>query len=92
MGFSNRDILVYEITDPTNPAQILNLEIESEGNAFRLSFADDGDGPKTHLVLMLAEQKSPVRIEKNVPSNLRSMDNGGDYIIIAHPLFLSKLR
>jgi len=90
-GFTQEDIWVYDITDATNPIQMVNPEIERTDAKYQVSFADEVSHAKTYLALTHAQTKKPVQIVKEVSSNLRSMENGSDYIIITHEDFYKSI-
>ncbi|MBN2145763.1 MAG: hypothetical protein JW726_00185 [Anaerolineales bacterium] len=88
-GFSSADITVYEITDASQPVRVLNPAVTPSGGAYQASFqVSHGAGAGYALVAETA-LKTPAALSYYTPPELRSDDNGADYIIIAHPDFLS---
>ena len=99
-GFSQKDVSVYDITDAVNPIRIVNPKIEPTGEKHQVSFQDEENVAKTYLALTSAQKKKPVKIVKDIPSNLRSMDTplppfgrgeGSDYIIITYEDFYKNI-
>jgi len=90
-GFTQEDVFVYDITDATNPKRIINPQVELAGTKYRVSFHAEGNTAKRYLALTTAQKKTPVKSVKDNPSNLRSINNGSDYIIITHEDFLTSI-
>ena len=79
-SFSEPDILVYEISDPTDPQPVTALTIDGEAGSYRVSFAADPDG--LYLALTPAALHRPVWLKPEVPSAWRQPDNQADYLVI----------
>ena len=90
-GFTQEDILVFDITEAANPIRIVASEIESAGARYRVTFQDEVYTAKTYLALTAAQRRKPVKIVEDIPSNLRSTENGSDYIIITHKDFYESI-
>ena len=90
-GFTTDTLEVYDITTPTAPVRILNAVVESASETFTLRFQDTITAEHRYIALAPEQRKSPLSIEKDVPSALRSTANGADYLIIAPAEFHAAL-
>lgn len=90
-GFSSSDVEVFDITDPLNVAQIVGATVTPNGAIFSLAFAD-ALASREYLALTPARRLTPSSISQATASNLRSSNNGADYIIIAPKDFVSNLQ
>ena len=90
-GFTQRDISVFDITDVTNPVWIIHPKIESAGTKYRVSFQNKWNTANTYLALTAAQKRKPAKIVEDIPSNLRSTENGSDYIIITRKDFYESI-
>ena len=85
-GFMASDIEVFDVTAPTNPTRILSATVEA-GGTYTLTFEHTISGEHHYLALTPARRSSPLSIEEDSTSDLRSNANGADYIIITHSDF-----
>ena len=93
-GFSDREISVFDITDPERIMKIGNISIEAEAaSVYGVSFSAAVSGRKRYAVLGISAEQSPLSIESGAlvrsdrEVDLRSTDNAADYLIITHPDF-----
>ncbi|MBI4674525.1 MAG: hypothetical protein HY741_23005 [Chloroflexi bacterium] len=82
-GFSNSNLVGYDITDPNNVAR-LNVSALANGGTFSASFGDTLNAPTEYFVLADSQFISPSGITKDTPSALANTSNGADYIIITY--------
>lgn len=84
-SFTSNEIQVYDITNYYN---ITQLNILSEGSG-AIQFVDsiNSDIPKKYLALTPQAYKSPIKIEKDTPSNWRDIQHEVDFIIISYDDF-----
>jgi hypothetical protein len=90
-GFTREDVLVFDITDATNPIGIIDPRIEPAGTKHRVTFQNEASTARTYLALTAAQRRKPVKIVEDIPSSLRSIENGSDYIIITHKDFYESI-
>lgn len=90
-GFSSGSILAYDLSDIFNAIKINreSLVIEEEGATYTITFADEALVKKDYWVgtetgIMTVPSKD---IIEDQPSDLQSVDNKADYILITHPAF-----
>jgi Peptidase family C25/Propeptide_C25 len=88
-GFNSPDIQAYDIASPRNPIRILNLEEFSNAGGYSAIFQVNHQINEKFFMLSVDAYQTPKSITLYTPPDLRSPDNGADYIIIAHPDFLS---
>ncbi len=86
-GFTTSTLELLDVTMPSSPARILNAAIQPSGGGYDLTFQHAITSEHRYIALSLAQRLSPLRIERNAPSNLRSSANEADYIIITHADF-----
>lgn len=91
-GFSSNAVNIFDITDPTNVARIINTSALTEGNTYTLQFEDTAQAGTRYLSLADTLSKSPVSIEIDQPSSWKSTSNGADYIIITHEDFYTSAQ
>ena len=85
-GFSGASLQVFDITDPYNVA-LINETTTQNGEIFTAQFFDNASAPREYIALTNSQRKTPANITLDTPSNLRSTNNGADYIIITHNRF-----
>ncbi len=89
-GFTDRNIQVYKI----GQSKIVGGRIEettdlNDFSSLQISFQDQVSSGKTEYVALApSAKKKPYKIMQANASNLRSQQNGADYIIISHPRFI----
>jgi hypothetical protein len=66
-GFTSPDILLFDITDTTNPKKVTNTTIEG----YTLRFEDTISGSKKYLAITTGSTDTPPLIETDVVSNLK---------------------
>ncbi|MEW6380294.1 MAG: C25 family cysteine peptidase [bacterium] len=92
-GFMEKEISVFNVTDPENVLKIRPASIETEGGStYRIKFSDEFSGSRRYAALSTQAEKVPLSLESPAArpgeeDDLRSSDNGADYLIITHPDF-----
>ena len=79
------DIFIFDITDFSNVQLIENYEYENE----KVTFVDQvtNNFPQKYFITASENFLEPLRIEKDISSNLRDQTNGADFIIITYDDF-----
>lgn len=81
-GFSEPDVMLFDITDPRRPKIVTGAEILSDGETFTLRFT-----PRSAESIFVAVTASgvnpPDAMWADRPSNLRASSNAADYVVIA---------
>jgi hypothetical protein len=81
-GFTDGSIQVFDLTQPRRPRRLLALRRVPEGDGFRVIF--EPRTPETpYLVVSHAGVLSPLALEADTPSDLRSTAHQVDYLAIA---------
>ncbi|MBC8253519.1 MAG: hypothetical protein H8E35_05770, partial [Ardenticatenia bacterium] len=91
-GFSQPDVVIFDITDPANAVRLIGQAVEREGNAYTVSFSDSITGRRRYLAVSSRAIKRPARIAPASPTDLRAPDKQADYIVITHPNFRQSLQ
>ena len=87
-GFSQSAIELFDITQPECPVRLLNADILPGGGNYTVIFSDLGStNEKEYLILTNDKKLSPYSIIEDTLSNLHSVQNQADYIIITHADF-----
>jgi hypothetical protein len=87
------DLTTFDVTDPLAVTRVLNTEWEeSDPGYYRVRFADTLSGVRGYWTGLPSAYLSPVSIESDSPSDLRSTANSADYIIISHGDFYSAVE
>jgi hypothetical protein len=92
MGFTQNDINVFDISDPLNPARIINHRVDPVGTSTTVSFQDNFQGQRNYVALTSSQFDTPSNLFQDNPSTLKDLQNGADYIIIAHESFLNSVN
>lgn len=91
-GFSQGEIEILDLTNPTHPLMIINGEITTAGSDYSIRFDYAGDGNPVFLAQTLSHPIMPMSIQQDTPSYLRSTENGADYLIITCSDFYSAVQ
>jgi len=81
-GFTNRNILVFDVTDPRNPALNIATSIRDTAGNYRVSLVP-ATPDTTYLAITPNAAITNMNAWADTPSNLSSRDNRADYIVIA---------
>ncbi len=91
-GFSQPDVSIFDITDPANAVRLNGYAVESEGDAYAVSFSDEVPGQRRYLVVSSMAIKEPTRMALADDTDLRASDNQADYLVITHPDFRESIK
>ncbi len=79
-GFTNADILVFDITDPDRPTLKTDTTISGTNGNYRVSFTPSS--PETPYLACTADAASAGRSRAVNPSHLSATGNRADYVLI----------
>ncbi|HSE36655.1 MAG TPA: C25 family cysteine peptidase [Blastocatellia bacterium] len=82
-GFSNKQIRVMDITDPS-AAQEINGSVAKSESGFAITASGRKSGKRTLLAFTDERVKKPAAIAANHPSDWRSTEHSADLVIITH--------
>jgi hypothetical protein len=82
-GFSEPDIRVFELTDPSRPARVQGATVDRDEKGYRVSFSADSSADGVYLAVTAAGVLSPAEVWLDEPSRLRWPSNGAEYVVIA---------
>jgi hypothetical protein len=85
--FSESDVSIFDISDPSNVVRVVNPLVEPDGGAYTVTFQDIIEEQARYLTLTSAQRKASVAMIIDQPSDLRSPTNAADYVIITHDAF-----
>lgn len=92
-GFSDRNVRVYDITNPSRPVRLTGVQVIATGDStYRVRFQANPAGDSRYLAVADAAAKPPKRIEAPRASAVRSPTNGADWIIISPAEFLPQAQ
>ena len=94
-AFPTRSPLAYRVSSEGLEAKFENLDGQLEGadpRTYTVSFEDSQDAPAKYAVVRLEDVKLPLAVLPAPHSGLRSPTIKGDYLIIAHPIFMEALE
>ncbi len=88
-GFSDSDVGVYDITDPTDPVRLTDTQVDWQGT---LRFSDITPTAEKYIAVLL--QKPPLMEPDSIArvgagTDLRATGSGAGYLIITHADFTS---
>jgi hypothetical protein len=89
---SQPDIVIYEITNLDEVAEVVNFSVEGENQNHLATFETQVTGAKTYYVSTTEQIKSPIRIALWAPAKLKAPKNGADYILITDQGFLQAVQ
>jgi len=87
-GFSINDLALFDLNDPFAIVALTGYEVQAEGLDYKIIFEDEVLSTQTYWIEGRAELLQIESIEKDIPSNLHSLSNAADYLLISHPDFL----
>lgn len=82
-GFTNSDLVAYDITDPANLSK-LNISATLNSGTFTGAFSDQVNSAREYFVLATSQFSTPLSVVQDTPSTLTDVSNGADYIIITY--------
>ncbi len=80
-GFTTPDIVVFDVTEPTNPVWIRALNVQGTGSAYSVSFARTGRSSDYYLVG--GERVRNVSLQQLVDAGLKGRTAGAEHVVIA---------
>ena len=83
-NFNEDDVSIFDISDPSNVVRLVNPLIEPSEDAYTVRFQDTIEEQGCYLALTSAQRKPPAAMIMDQPSDLRSLTNAADYVIITH--------
>ena len=86
-GFSNDQIVVYEVNNPHAAVIINNVAVAPYGLDYVASFQDTVGAPTHYWAMATGAYRKVQIIEEDTASNLGSTANATDYILITHEDF-----
>ncbi|MEW6208940.1 MAG: C25 family cysteine peptidase, partial [Acidobacteriota bacterium] len=89
-GFSQNQIKVVDVTDPSNPVEVDSLVSQGQ-DGFTVTATASGAGERRLLALRRGSALSAASIRLDQPSNLKSRSRKPDFIIITHRDFAASL-
>jgi peptidase C25-like protein/lamin tail-like protein len=89
-GFSNSEIRVLDITDPNDVLEVTTA-VERKGS-YSVSFSAPAKRQRTLLAFASNRISKPAELIADQPSNLRSSQEGADFVIITSRGFASALE
>lgn len=82
------DIVIYDITDPNQVAEVINFSVEGDNKDYQTTFEAPAGENQTYYVATTQQIKSPLTLAPWKSAQLSSQKNGADYIIITAQEFL----
>jgi len=81
-GLSGPDILLYDITDPLDVVEMVNIDVEPRGEGYAALFEVEPEETRTYTVLTAGQALQPASMEFREPAALLDPGNGADYLLI----------
>jgi len=89
-GLTKPDAIALDVSDPLHPTRILSATV-SAGASYTLTFEAETPADQRFAVFGTATIRDPLGITADELSNLRSAENGADYVIITHRDFYTSV-
>jgi uncharacterized repeat protein (TIGR01451 family) len=89
--FTDNNVEVWDVSVPTRTVLISNTVVVPGGVTYTLRFEDSVSPTVEYWAQTVGQRLSPLSIELDAPSDLYSLDNGADYIMISHADFFSSM-
>ena len=90
-GLSQPDLMIYDVTDPYEAMEVVNVSVQVNGPDYTAAFEDVLSGTKTFIVSTVDEVMQPDSMERMDPVDLKNTANGADYLLITAEEFLSSV-
>jgi hypothetical protein len=89
-GLTEPDIVIYDITNPFEVAEITHFTVTGEKRDYQATFetALMGEEKRQYVISTLSQIQSPQQITPIQPRQLKSPKNAADYILITAQAFL----
>ena len=91
-GLSGPGIRLFDITDPGEVKEVVNISIGPYGPAYKAIFEDQVAGAKTYYLLTDGRVRQPENTTLWQSANLESPANGADWIVITARDFLASVE
>lgn len=92
-GFTNPDLLLYDVSEPRLPRRLTGFEVGVGGANNRTLTAQLQASPaRSFLALAAGRVRQPKQIVAPLPSSVRSPANAADWIVISHADFLAEAQ
>ena len=88
-GFSQDQLRVVDITDPLSPCLIQGFTVQEQAGTYTIFLEQNLPEPHTFLVQTESSTLHPSAIQASITDDLKSTDNGADYVIITHPTLVA---
>lgn len=87
-GFTSSNVRVFDISSSDSPVQLTNLNIKQDGSTFSVKLP----AHRSRLLYAVSDEavKQPASIVQNQPSNLSTVANNADLLIIKHKNFTAQ--
>lgn len=92
-GFTNANLLLYDISNPLQPVRLIGGQVTTGGNGLRTLTAQLAPTATSRFFALTTDKiLRPKQIVAPLPSTVRSTANGADWIIITHADFLPQAQ
>ncbi|MDI6696451.1 MAG: C25 family cysteine peptidase [Anaerolineales bacterium] len=91
-GFSSPTVDVFDITSAKSPRRMDGVYSSPDGDAFTVEFTQSSPTSQRYQALTQEQYLRPTSVARSVSANLRSPENGADYIIITHQDFAEAIQ
>ncbi len=91
-NFSQPDVLIFDISDPNTVAEVVNFEVEADGQSYKVVFEDTLSEVKTYWALTFGQLKQMPNLKLWESARLKSVKNRADYILITAEEFLPSVE
>ncbi len=88
-GFSQDQLRVVDITDPLSPCLVQGFTVQEQAGTYTIFLEQNLPEPHTFLVQTESSTLHPSAIQASITDDLKSSDNGADYVIITHPTLVA---
>ncbi len=87
--FTTDQLRIFDVTNPSMVEELIG-EVLADDAGYLLSFQDEISGLTNYRVFTDGQFSTVESIDEDTPSNLRSITNGADYIVITHADFIEQ--
>ena len=91
-GLSGDDIRLFDITDPGEVKEVVNISIATDGVGYKATFEDQVVGAKTYYILTAGRMRQPHNTVLWQSAGLESPANGADWILITARDFVASVE
>lgn len=90
-GFTNDQIMIFDISPTNRPSYLAGIKIYPSGNTYTVEFDQSIEAEHHYIAVTAQTILQPNQIYYKYTEGLKSIWNAADYLVISHPNFIASL-